>query len=223
MLGLWLADILLSERDGTFAPHIWTEWQPYLLQLPRTEKAAYMNAFREVGPYGYDQIDPPVDATHCLSEDRGSILAPLRAIAESATDDELQAISSADRGDQAEEHYKKLVEVIRERECVVSPDDHWTPLETIQLRSHTPGNVGHLVAFDVLLITSIVHGDRYSDIEFRWERQYAELNKLPACTRAPILAGIRYLYESDREWEPLPWRNRKPFDRAMLLPPAQSV
>ena len=223
VLGLWVADVLLSGRDGTSTPTIRKEWRTFLLRLPRAEKAVYMNAFREVGSYGYDLLDPQVEPSDSLSEDRESVSAPLRAIAKAATEEELRAISVADRGDQAESHYEKLVEVIWKRGCIVSPDDSWTPLETIQLCSHTPGNAGYLVAFVVLLVTSIANGDNYSDIEFRWERQYSELGDLPPHLRDPILAGIRHIYESDAEWEPMPWRNRKPFDRAMLIPPARSV
>lgn len=223
LLGLWLANLLLSGCDGTAAPDVWARWRRRLHQSPRFEKASYMNGFREVGPYGYDRLDPLIEPSDCLSEDRETVLAPLRAIAEAATEEELWAISAADRGEQADLHYEKLTEVVREGGSVVPPGDAWIPLESIELRSQTPGTTGHSVAFAVLLVTSIHNDDAHGAIEFRWERQYAELRDLPGHIRDAVLAGVRHLYEANPEWEPTPWRNRKPFDPAMLIPPQQSV
>jgi hypothetical protein len=178
---------------------LWAKHHAQITAYPSRERAAFINALRELLYVADVEVEPPLDLAHCLSATLAEVCAHLRAIAQGATESELRAISEADYGHKAEEHLAALISVVRNRGGVIDmeSDGAWFPLEVVQLRSHGPDEVAHLVATAVVLLTAVHNDDNCSDAEFRWFRQHDHYRTLPSRERDAIIAAMRYCYEKD--------------------------
>ncbi|KRS19815.1 hypothetical protein [Roseovarius indicus] len=196
-----LAASLAAWRDEVGLAELWsTVWAEVALQS-RPVRAAFFNGMREAAE-GLVPADQPVSEAECVSQPREEVCAKLCALARAAGPEDRKAVAMADYGNDWEQHLSRLNDVIDAQACVIAKRDNWFPLETVQLKSHCPGEQGHVPALAVLLVTSICNGDIHGDIEFRWQRQAAEWRALPGGERCAIMNGVRHVYESLPDWEP---------------------
>ena len=86
------------------------------------------------------------------------------------------------------------------RDGIFLPDEGWYPSEVVELVAHVPGSPGHEGCTAILLLNVLQTGDLQGWFDFRWQEQGAAYCDLKPSKRDPILAAIRYLYETDRQF-----------------------
>ncbi|WP_422030842.1 hypothetical protein [Roseovarius sp.] len=197
-----LAASLAAGRDEVGLADLWPTVSGEVALQPRPVRAALFNGMREAVA-GLGPAHPSISEAECLSRSRAEVCAALCALARAAGPEERRAVAMADYGNGWEQHLSRLNDVIDARACVIAEQDGgWFPLETVQLKSHCPGEPGHVPALAVLLVTSIHNGDQFGDIAFRWGCQAAEWRALPEVERRALMDGVRHVYESLPDWEP---------------------
>ncbi len=157
----------------------------------------------------------------CISTDPIAITAALAGIARAITEDEMAAISVADRGNDAERHLSELAKVIADQDCVMTGAQNWFPSEVVELVAHVPGSRGFIPATAILMATCIDNGDYRGGMEYRWRNIGRSYFDLPERSRAPVMAGFRHLYEVCEHWNPhrLAGYKRMPKE-TIAIPPA---
>ena len=215
--------ILLADRlqGGAGPDDLFWHWdafaEHYLTAAP-AHRAALVLGFRGLAEAG---LLPAADIhlRPVSGVELARVRADLRAIAEGAGDDVLQAIAAADYGDRATDHLSALRDVIGSQGSVLRPGQEWIPAEVVELASHDPAHTGHLVATALLLTTAMARGDDQGWFSYRWEQQALVYDRLPAGARWAVLSAIRYLYETDPGFVPYPQAVFDPRDhRARLIP-----
>lgn len=143
-----------------------------------------------------------------LSREMNQIIPKLCDVARSIDQQTLAQVAASDRGYLKDEHLAALKEVLSDEECRFPKDEVWVPSEVVELVAHVRGALGFVQCTALLLANALPVRDRMGWFDFRWENLGKEYNTLPDSTRSPILAGIRYLYESDSEFL---WYSEKKF------------
>lgn len=196
---LAIAQALVDRKPDAAFGELWAKYRDEYIAMERVSRAAFMNGFRQLAAFELANIAPPVDPAHCISQDREVVCAPLRKIAEAATEEQRHDIATSDYGN-AEKYRQALDTVIDEKNCVISGAKSWFPREVVELTSHVPDKQGYLPATAILLVTSIHNGDEQGSVEFRWEDQGVNYIAMPEPTRITILQAIRHCYEADKYW-----------------------
>lgn len=114
----------------------------------------------------------------------------------------MEAVARADYGMDVEIHKAGLQEMLAGTDMAYPKhDDNW-PLvaEVVELVSHVPGQFGHAPCLAIVLLDAIRSDDHCDNAAFRWEQQAEYILQMPERMRAPLVAGFRYLYESDPDW-----------------------
>ena len=215
--------ILLADRlqGGSGPDDLAWHWDAfadhYVLAEP-PQRATLLLGFHAMVETG--QLPPDLIHLPAVSGvDRDLVLSDLRAIAGSATEDDLLSVAAAEGGDSAVAQLAALRSVIFEQGCVLDPGQDWVPSEVLELASHDPDRPGHLVATAILLATALSRGDDKGWFADRWEQQARTYLSLPAGPRWAILSAIRDLYESDPGFTPYPQARFDPAgSRADLIP-----
>lgn len=210
-----LADLL---QDGLGTDRLtWnydTFTETYRAQ-PAGTRAALMNGFAALALYstrGVPPVDLPIRPEDRITRPASAILPALRRIARGMDDDLLTSVSKADYGDQADRHKAALIRVLNDNDCLFGSDDTWFPSEVVELVAHVRATPGFIPCTALLLVNAIATGDDMGWFDFRWENLGPDYNALPGDARTPILAGLRYLYESDPDF--LSYHTR-PYDPAL--------
>ena len=193
---LLLADLLQSRAAQPLLADVWPEAAVRLRGWPATLRAAVAKGLiraRELGLVQMDPIDPGLGVTRRADE----IADHLLQIARSMRREELWAVTQADRGHDAERHHAALVECIARRDGIFLADETWFPSEVVELVAHDPKHPGHAGCTAILLLNVLKHGDGQDWIGYRWQHQAAAYIGLKPSQRDPILAGVRYVYETE--------------------------
>jgi hypothetical protein len=135
-----------------------------------------------------------------LTRHMDQILPKLCHLARRTDQPTLKSIAASNYGDKIEKHLEALNNVLSREDCRFSEDEYWYPSEVVELVAHVRRTQGFVQCTALLLANALPTNDAMGWFEFRWERLAIEYNKLPHSVRPPILAGIRYLYESDNEF-----------------------
>jgi hypothetical protein len=215
-----LSTLLLhgETRPETF--NITTNRAARLRALPTVSRAALANGFRRLAVSGSEQRSLYPKAEDCISVDLEKVCARLVELAQAVTEPELEHIAKADYQNDREEHYAALKTVIFEQDCVFSDEQSWVPSEVVELISHIPAEPGFGVATAVLLTHCLRKGDMQGHTDFRWQNNAAAYLAMPDTLRHPILAGFRYIYETDPGWCPHFSALFDPYDHhCKIIPP----
>lgn len=174
---------------------------------------------RQTGIFGV--MPPPLDiAAHDrLTRPIEAILPSLKKIARTLKEPVLTEVAKADYGSEWQDHRHALIEVLEHQDCLFTKEQFWTPREVVELTSHIRSNAGFVCCTALLLLNVCLHGDTQSDFEFRWENLAPDYNALPPSVRGPILAGLRYVYESDMDFLTYHTRTYHPLDTQDWLIP----
>ena len=97
-------------------------------------------------------------------------------------------------------HLAALREVIRIITVSWGQTTIWFPSEVVELTAHVASAPGFAGCTAILLLNAMRDGDGRGWINFRWEPLGAAYCALQPSRRDPILAGIRYIYETDTEF-----------------------
>ncbi len=111
-----------------------------------------------------------------------------------------KSVSQADYGDRADLHLEALSAVLESEDCRFPKNEAWFPSEVVELIAHVPSTQGFVECTALLLANALPTNDHMGWFEFRWERLSDAYNQLPENVRNTILAGVRHLYETDKEF-----------------------
>lgn len=111
-----------------------------------------------------------------------------------------QSIANSDYGDGADKHLAALDDVLSRDDCLFANGEHWYPGEVVELVAYVRSTPGFVSCTALLLVNEIFRYGRMGWFDYRWKILGADYNALPPSVRAPILAGIRYLYEADGDY-----------------------
>lgn len=118
------------------------------------------------------------------------------------------SVSAADYGENISQHLIALNEVLSSKTCLFPKDEFWYPSEVVELVSHVRSTPGFIPCTALLLANALQGRDNVGWFDYRWGNLAADYNNLPQSSRAPILAGLRFLYESGEDFEPYPAAKR---------------
>lgn len=128
------------------------------------------------------------------------ILPKLCDIARSMDRPTRKSVAAADYGDSDGKHLEALDDVLSTENCQFPKDEVWYPSEVVELVSHVRNTPGFVPCTALLLANALQGRDNVGWFEFRWSNLAADYNALPERVRVPILAGLRFLYESGEDF-----------------------
>lgn len=195
-----LADLLQGGQPAPLLTEVWAEARARLRDWPDTLRAAAGNGLRRGVELGLLALNPPPGDADCLTRPVAVIAAELVRIARSMNPNELLAVAQADRGQDVQQHLAALRHVIGERDGMFPEGENWYPAEVVELVSHVPGRPGHEGCTAILLLNAFATLDGMGWFDFRWVWQWPAYCGLRPSARDPILAGLRYLYEANRDF-----------------------
>ncbi|CUI61653.1 hypothetical protein [Cognatishimia activa] len=184
------------------------------------------NELRSAVLRGLDaEIDFPFQVTYPMPErilpnvcrltfELEQVLPSLCSIAREMDEAARKSVSRADYGADADRHFEALNEVLDRETCLFDKEERWLPAEAVGLVSHVSGNSSFVHCTALLLANAVQTGDFYSDFSFRWMQHATYYNSMIERFRAPIIAGVRYLYETDCEF--LSLEEREEFDPVLF-------
>lgn len=132
-----------------------------------------------------------------------------------------KSVAAADYGYRTDEYLEALNDVLSSEDCRFPQDESLSPSEVVNLVAYVRDTPGFVRCTALLLANAVPTLDKRGWFGFRWERLAVDYNELPQGVRGPIMAGIRYLYEADKnflwysertDWDPIRTAER------MILP-----
>ncbi len=156
-----------------------------------------------------------------LTRPKEEILPKLRHIARGMDPRTRQNVAAADYGYRTEEYLEALNDVLSSEDCRFPKGESMSPSEVVNLVAYVRDTPGFVSCTALLLANAIPTLNEKEWFAFRWEELAVDYNALPDSVRGPILAGIRYLYEADKNF--LWYSERKDWDpvqnsESMILP-----
>lgn len=198
---LLLADRL---RGGRGPDDLYWHWDALSVHYQRSEpvaRAAILNGFIECQAMGRLPAGT-VDVAPLSAVDPDRVRIDLRELARGEGEEVLISIARLDDGRDAGAHFAALREVIRGQDLVMRVSQGWVPGGVVERASLDPGHPGFLAATAILLSTALARGDDQGWFDERWEKLASAYDALPAPQREAVMAGVRYLYESDAGFAP---------------------
>lgn len=192
-----LADLLQTRQASRAMPEVWTAAQVRLRGWPETLRAAAANGLRRAVELGLIAREPGVPADR-MTRAAGVIAEPLLRIARAMRPDELLTV--ADLGEDIETDLDALKSVIRHQRGIFGTDG--PPVAGVELVANTPGAPGFEGCTALMLLNALQTGDFRGWVASRWETQGAAYCTLRASARDPVLAAVRYVYETDPSFAP---------------------
>ena len=192
-----LADLLQGGQPAPLLAEVWPRALIRSQDWADTLRAALANGLRRAGELGLLVLDRPPGDADGLTRTKEAVVVPLLRMARAMTVADLLAVAQADRGQDVERHLAALRQITLPMEGVFPAGETWFGVEVVELVSHVPGSVGHAGCTAILLLNAVATGDCMGWFDFRWIRQWPQYLALPPASREPVLAGLRYLYESD--------------------------
>ncbi len=158
---------------------------------------------------------PEADAY--LSRSLAEVEAFLIPIAKAMTVAEVDQIARLDGGGMDWQKHKTALQGVLARADVSYPKDDrtWYPAEVVEAAAHIMGAAGRAPAMAIVLLDAIRNGDDRANTEFYYATQSHKLWALPSEARRALMAGFRYMYESE-PWTPVP-PPRPPLGRPAAL------
>jgi hypothetical protein len=140
----------------------------------------------------------PPTPTDCLTRGAEAISEPLLRIARAMRPDELLEV--AGHGSDAETDLNALKSAIRTRGGIFGTDD--APVAGVELVANLPGTPGFEGCTALLLLNALQTGDQPGWVCAHWARHGADYLALRPSARDPVLAAVRWFYESEPDFAP---------------------
>jgi len=197
---LLLQDALSSNGFAQDLEDVWQGGQQVFREADRSLRAAIMNGFEQLRIIGRisEVVRPRKDDLLSLSRD--DVRAMLEPIARGMSKVEMEFISNADYGEDAQQHLAALKDLLVRDVLTFRLDEVLYPLEVVQLVSHVPGTGAHIRCLALILLDALETNDMRGDADFRFINQWSQIQEMPREFRAPFMAAFRWLYEADRGW-----------------------
>lgn len=148
--------------------------------------------------YGTNEYFLPKESR--LTRPINQVLPKLCTIARGMDLPTRKSVAAADHGCDIEKHLEALENVLAAENCTFSNDEYWYPSEVVELASHVRDSPGFVPCTALLLANAVQGKNDLGWFEFRWSNLAADYNALPDSVRAPILAGLRCLYEAGEDF-----------------------
>ncbi len=216
---LLLADVLQTRQSSGLLDEVWQEARLRLRDWPDTLRAAVANGLRRAVELRAIEGEAPSDAD-CLTRGAEAIAGPLLRIVRAMRPDELLAVAGADHGQDAERHLAALKADIRQRDGIFQAGETWYPAEVVELTAHGADQPGFEGCSAILLLNALKMGGPTVWFDSRWETLGQAYCGLRPSARDPILAGIRWSYETDREFQS--W-SKEDFRSGLTIPVVHEV
>ncbi len=197
---LLLQDALSSNVFAQDLEDVWQGGQQVFREADRSLRAAIMNGFEQLRVTGIISDDVRPGKEDLLSLSRDEVRAMLDPIAREMSQVEMEFISKADYGDRADQHLAALKDLLARDVLTFEKDEYWFPLEVVQLVSHVPGIGAHVRCLALILLDALETNDMRGDADYRFEKQWSQVQDMPPAVRIPFMAAFRWLYETDRDW-----------------------
>lgn len=191
-----LADLLQSRAPQGLLPDVWRLTAARLPHWPETLRAAVANGLGRARELGLIEMEP-LDAALCVTRPAEVIAEHLLQIARSMRREDLLAVAQADYGRDAERHHAALLDCISRQDGIFPTGENWHPSELVELCAHDQAHPGFPGCTAILLLNVLQNGDPQDWFGFRWQQQAAAYGRLKPSQRDPILAGVRYIYETE--------------------------
>lgn len=150
--------------------------------------------------YSYEPTELFLPEESRLTRSVDQILPKLCAIARAMDQPTRESVAAADHGSDIDQHLEALNDVLSSVNCLFPKDEVWYPREVVELVSHVRATRGFVPCTALLLANALQGRDNVGWFEFRWSNLAADYNNLPKSVRAPILAGLRCLYEAGEDF-----------------------
>lgn len=111
-----------------------------------------------------------------------------------------KSVAAADYGYDTDGYLVALNNVLSDNSCLIPDNGYRYPSEVVELVSHSRSNPGFVPCTALLLANALQGKDNQGWFEFRWSNLAADYNALPDDVGGPILAGLRYLYETGEDF-----------------------
>ena len=150
--------------------------------------------------YGHEQTECFQPETSRLTRTAEQVLPKLCEIAKAMDEPTRKSVAAADYGWEIDRHLEALNDVLSSETCLFPKDEVWYPSEVVELVSHSCAGSGFVPCTALLLANALQGRDIFGWFQFRWSNLAADYNDLPKSVRTPILAGLRFLYESGEDF-----------------------
>ncbi len=192
-----LTDLLQTRNASGLPAAVWAAAQLRLREWPETLRAAVANGLRRAVDLGLivQELPSPAD---CLTRGAGVIAAPLLRIARAMRPDELLTV--ADHGDDIEADLDALKMAIRHHGGIFGKQE--PRVAGVALAANTPGTPGFEGCTALMLLDALGTGGRRDWASSHWDKLAAEYCALRPSARDPVLAAVRYVYETDPGFAP---------------------
>ncbi len=160
-----------------------------LRDWPASLRAAVANGLLRAAELGLLRLE--VAPADCVTRGAGEVAEALLRVARSMRRDEIYAV--AERGADLTADFAALMAGIGENDGIFPQG---AVFDLIELGARLPKQPGYEGCTAILLLNA-VHSGR-GGFETRWQEQGAVYCALQPSRRDAVLAGIRYLYETDR-------------------------
>ncbi|WP_037317340.1 hypothetical protein [Ruegeria halocynthiae] len=151
--------------------------------------------------YSYEPAEYFLPNETRLTRPAEQILPKLCEVAKTMDEPTRESVAAADYGSDIDQHLEALNDALSSETCLF-PKDVWYPSEVVELVSHVRSTPGFVPCTALLLANALQGRDNVGWFKFRWTNLAADYNNLPKSARAPILAGLRILYESGEDFMP---------------------
>lgn len=150
--------------------------------------------------YSYEPTEYFQPKKSRLTRTAEQILPKLCEVAKAMDEPTRKSVAAADYGCDIDRHLEALNDVLSSETCLFPQDEVWYPSEVVELVSHVRATSGFVPCTALLLANALQGRVNVGWFEFRWSNLAADYNDLPKSVRAPILAGLRFLYESGEDF-----------------------
>lgn len=169
---------------------------------PRSLRSAILRGLDGVANYSYshEPTEYFLPEESRLTRAAEQVLPKLCEIARSMDWQTRKSVAAADYGCDVERHFEALNDVLSSDTCLFPKGEVWYPNEVVELVSYVRSTPGFVPCTALLLANALQGRDNVGWFEFRWSKLAADYSDLPKSARAPILAGLRFLYETDEDF-----------------------
>lgn len=215
--------LLLDRLQGGAGPDdLFWHWDSFVDHYRSADppvRAALMQGYAYCERLGLVELpDPPQNQDLC-TQSRDDVEAGLLELARSLSPPDIESVSRADSGWNARRHARALVEALTERSGRFPAGEPWFPAEVVQLTAMNPQAPGFLQCMALICLNALPTGDETDNISYHWTRFASHAVNCDRPERAPIIAAVRYLFESTADWEPYwDWSEERINSEAIAIP-----
>ncbi len=198
-----LAGAVLGSDKAQGLDWLWDENREFYHAAPVMVRAAIMQALGWVARYGGQVFEPMPTAEARLSRDLPEVEAQLIAVAKAMTAEEVDAVTGVVWCDDWRRHKAALQKMLASADVAYPAEDKtWYPAEAVESTAHMPKAVGYAPCLAIVVLDAVRGGDVRDFTLDSFGQIVRTARECPTVQRRAVMAGLRYLYESNSDWGP---------------------